>query len=129
MIGGGILLPVLLQEVAQVPLARLPPRPLPRDISEIMAWMSMIALGLRRGSLTVAGGESHSRKVCIFLLLRWAWGSFITSKAILLVTAVGLVVHKIPSLQNLPLGGKQRHCVDGWKVVCNNSWVKKVIWL
>ena len=56
-----------------------------------------------------------------------AWSSFLTSAAILLVTSVGLLVANIPALDSLPLGGRLRHCIDGWRHICKNNWVCNVV--
>ena len=56
-----------------------------------------------------------------------AWPRFFSSTAIMMVTAVGLLVDRIPTLDSLPLGGRLRHCIDGWRKICNNSWVCNVV--
>ena len=56
-----------------------------------------------------------------------AWSNFFTSAAVLLVTSVGLIVENIPALDSLPLGGRLRHCIDGWRRICTNNWVCNVV--
>ena len=55
------------------------------------------------------------------------WPNFFTSAAIMMVTAVGLIVDHIPLLNSLPLGGRLSQCIDAWRKVCNNSWVCNVV--
>ena len=55
------------------------------------------------------------------------WPHFFTSAAIMMITAVGLVVDHIPWLHSLPLGGRLSHCIESWRKVCKNSWVCSVI--
>ena len=55
------------------------------------------------------------------------WPHFFTSAALMMVTAVGLVVDRIPLLYGLPLGGRLSHCVEGWRKICENSWVCNVV--
>ena len=56
-----------------------------------------------------------------------AWPSFFSTAVIMLVTTVGLVIDKIPKLENLPLGGRISHCIDNWRKICNNKWVLNVV--
>ena len=57
-----------------------------------------------------------------------AWGSsFFSASAIMLLTSLGFIVDSIPALDNLPLGGRLRHCTKYWQKVCSNSWVCDVI--
>ena len=56
-----------------------------------------------------------------------AWPKFFSQAAIMMVTAVGLVVQNIPHLENIPLGGRLKHCIDGWQRICGNSWVNNVV--
>ena len=56
-----------------------------------------------------------------------AWPAFFSSTAILMVTAIGLFIDNIPTLDKMPLGGRLRHCIPNWNVVCNNKWVKNVV--
>ena len=51
-----------------------------------------------------------------------AWlGSFFSPSILLLITALGLVVNRIPVLNNIPIGGRLRHCIDAWKKVTANN--------
>ena len=45
----------------------------------------------------------------------------------LLLTTLGFVIGSIPSLNELPLGGRLRRCIQNWKKVCCNSWVLDVV--
>ena len=56
-----------------------------------------------------------------------AWLGFFSSQAIMLVTAMGLLVDHIPSLDTIPLGGRLGHCLDSWRKICHNSWVCNVV--
>merc|ERR1711867_176144 len=57
-----------------------------------------------------------------------AWdSSFFTAPAILLLTSLGFIVSYIPALDDLPLGGRLRHCIQYWQKVCGNSWVRNVV--
>merc|ERR1712237_164993 len=57
-----------------------------------------------------------------------AWSSsFFLQSAVLLLTSLGFVVSSIPSLDNLPLGGRLRLCFQYWKKVCPNDWVLDVV--
>lgn len=58
-----------------------------------------------------------------------AWPSFFSPLAILMVTAVGLIVDRIPTLHHMNLGGRLRHCADSWKIICGDTcnWVYNVV--
>ena len=57
-----------------------------------------------------------------------AWNSsFFTAPALLLLTTLGFVISSIPSLNELPLGGRLRLCIQNWRKVCSNSWVLDVV--
>ena len=56
-----------------------------------------------------------------------AWPSFFSTTAIMMVTAVGLVVNMIPALDKLPLAGRISRCIDGWRKICTNNWVCNVV--
>ena len=56
-----------------------------------------------------------------------SWPSFFTSKAIMLVTALGLVIDHIPTLDNIPIGGRLSQFLNNWHVVCTNDWVLSVV--
>ena len=56
-------------------------------------------------SLTVPVNPPQSFTEC--------WPHFFTSAAIMMVTAIGLVVDHIPLLNSLPLGGRLSHCIEG----------------
>ena len=57
-----------------------------------------------------------------------AWdSSFFTAPALLLLTTLGFVISAIPSLNELPLGGRLRLCIQNWKKICSNSWVLDVV--
>ena len=57
-----------------------------------------------------------------------AWdSSFFTAPALLLLTTLGFVISSIPSLNELPLGGRLRLCIQNWRKVCSNSWVLDVV--
>ena len=56
-----------------------------------------------------------------------AWLSFFTPKAIMLVTAIGLLIDNIPKLDLLPVGGRLRYCIDNWERICCNNWVVNVV--
>ena len=44
-----------------------------------------------------------------------------------MVSSLGLAVDLIPTLDKLPLAGRLSLCVDGWRIICKNSWVNNVI--
>ena len=73
--------------------------------------------------------DNKSNKGVYFLpnSLATAWPSFFSTTAIMMVTAVGLVVDRIPSLDNLPLAGRISQCIEGWRKVCTNNWVCNVV--
>ena len=50
-----------------------------------------------------------------------AWPGFFSATAMLMVATVGLVLDYIPTLDSLPLGGRLRHCVQNWRIICENS--------
>ena len=57
-----------------------------------------------------------------------AWGSsFFSASAILLLTSMGFVVDFIPALDDLPLGGRLRHCSQYWQKFCTSNWVRNVV--
>ena len=56
-----------------------------------------------------------------------AWPAFFSATAMLMVASVGLVLDYIPTLDSLPLGGRLRHCVQNWRIICDNSWVMGVV--
>ena len=57
-----------------------------------------------------------------------AWdSSFFTAPALLLLTTLGFVISSIPSLNELPVGGRLRLCIQNWRKVCSNSWVLDVV--
>ena len=45
----------------------------------------------------------------------------------MLVTSFGLVVENIPRLEELPLGGRLRFCLQSWRHICQNNWVNNVV--
>ena len=77
-----------------------------------------------------AGKKSAGKKKGKFLSpqsFSEAWPSFFSPLAIMLVTSVGLVVENIPKLEDLPLGGRLRYCIDSWRHICQNNWVNNVV--
>ena len=56
-----------------------------------------------------------------------AWPAFFSSLAILMVTSIWLILNNIPAMDKMPLGGRLRHCLQNWNVLCNNRWVKNVV--
>ena len=48
-----------------------------------------------------------------------AWPAFFSATAMLMVASVGLVLDYIPTLNSLPLGGRLRHCVQNWRIICD----------
>ena len=57
-----------------------------------------------------------------------AWSSsFFSPTLLLLITALGFVIKRIPWLNKLPIGGRLRHCSESWKVVSNSNWVNNVV--
>ena len=56
-----------------------------------------------------------------------AWSSFFSICAINLITAVGLLVDKLPLLHNKPIGGRLRFCHEAWVTLTDNSWVCNVV--
>ena len=56
-----------------------------------------------------------------------AWSKFFSAKAIMLVTSIGLLVSKIPSLNLLKIGGRLGSCVSAWKVITENRWIRNVV--
>jgi hypothetical protein len=56
-----------------------------------------------------------------------AWPNFFSAVALCMVTTIGLAVDIIPALDKLPLAGRISSCVNGWKIICNNSWVCSVV--
>ena len=74
-----------------------------------------------------AKSDSSSKKKGIISSCISSWPSFFTSKAILLVTALGLVIDHIPSLDNIPLGGRLSQFINNWHIVCDNNWVLSVV--
>ena len=55
------------------------------------------------------------------------WPSFLTAKAIMMVTTLGLIMNKIPSLDNIPIGGRISQFLNNWRIVCKNEWVLRVV--
>jgi hypothetical protein len=45
----------------------------------------------------------------------------------MMVTAVGLVVNMIPTLDILSLAGRISQCIGSWRKVCTNNWVCNVV--
>ena len=57
-----------------------------------------------------------------------AWdGNFFSPPMLLLLTALGILIDKIPLVSKLPIGGRLRHCLNNWKKVTNNNWVCNVV--
>lgn len=56
-----------------------------------------------------------------------AWPNFFSIWAIKLVTAVGLLVDKLPFLHKKPIGGRIRFCHEAWIALTDNSWVCNVV--
>ena len=57
-----------------------------------------------------------------------AWSSsFFSPSLLLLITALGFVVKRIPFLHKIPIGGRLTLCSDAWKKVCKSTWVNNVI--
>ena len=56
-----------------------------------------------------------------------AWLSFFSKAAIMMVTAVGLAVNMIPTLDKLPLAGRLSSCIQDWRKICPSSWVCDVV--
>ena len=48
-------------------------------------------------------------------------------KAILMLTAIGLIVDQIPALHCLSIGARLLHCVAAWKCITDNLWVINVV--
>ena len=44
-----------------------------------------------------------------------------------MVTSIGLVVSKIPALNQLKIGGRLAHCVSAWKSVTESKWIRNVV--
>ena len=81
----------------------------------------------KRKSSGNSKGKNQSKKGKYPSSFLEAWPTFFSASALLLVTAVGIVCDNIPTLDSLPLGGRLRHCIDNWKVICKNSWVMGVV--
>ena len=45
----------------------------------------------------------------------------------MLLTSLGLVIDYIPSLENIPLGGRIKNCIDNWHIITDNNWVLNVV--
>ena len=56
-----------------------------------------------------------------------AWPNFFSSTAIMMVTAIGLAVDMVPRLDKLPLAGRIGTFINGWRKVCSNPWVLRVV--
>ena len=74
-----------------------------------------------------ARGKNNSKKGECPSSFSEAWPSFFSTYAMMLVTTVGLLLDNIPTLDMLPLGGRLRHCVQNWRIICQNSWVLGVV--
>ena len=81
----------------------------------------------KRKSSGNARGKNNSKKGECPSSFSEAWPSFFSSYAMMLITTVGLCLDNLPTLDMLPLGGRLRHCVQNWKIVCQNSWVLGVV--
>jgi len=55
------------------------------------------------------------------------WLAFFSKVAIMMVTAVGLAVNMIPTLDKLPLAGRLSSCIQDWRKICPSSWVCDVV--
>ena len=71
--------------------------------------------------------KSYNKKGTIPTSFSEAWYTYLSPLAILMVTAVGLVVETIPTIHEIPLGGRLRVCIDNWKKIVSNDWVLSVI--
>ena len=57
-----------------------------------------------------------------------AWSTnFFTPAAILMVTALGLVVDTLPALHEMPIGGRLGFCTRAWKLLTENNWIRNII--
>ena len=57
-----------------------------------------------------------------------AWSTkFFTPAAILMVTALGLVVDTLPALHGMPIGGRLAFCTHAWKLLTENKWIRNII--
>ena len=54
-------------------------------------------------------------------------GSFFAPSIILLFTTQGFIVHRLPFLNKIPIGGRLKLCTDSWKKVSSSSWVLNVV--
>ena len=71
--------------------------------------------------------KSDSKKKGEFSSCIESWPSFFTAKAILLLTTLGLTIDHIPTLEDLPLGGRLKHFIDNWRLITDNDWVLTVV--
>ena len=80
-----------------------------------------------RSSSGKSDKKSHNKKGTIPTSFSEAWYTYLSPLAILMVTAVGLVVETIPSIHEIPLGGRLRVCIENWKKIVSNDWVLNVV--
>ena len=74
--------------------------------------------------------KDSSKKKGIISSCISSWPTLLTSQAILLVTSLGFVMDFIPSLDNIPLGGRLSNFMENWRIVCKNKknkWVLNVV--
>ena len=73
-------------------------------------------------------GESLSPTFTSPASFEEAWsGKFFLSKAIMIITSLGLSITKIPFLHAQALGGRLSQCLGAWDTVGVSGWVRKVV--
>ena len=73
------------------------------------------------------GSGSNKKKGIIANFDTWTWSSFLTSSAIMMVTALGLVTQYLPTMETFPLGGRIQYYIDNWRKICSNQWVLNTV--